>query len=414
MSELDFNPKKLNLKQHFILIATKFMGLIGFEVFSLSERLVNRKFNLFFSQFPSSLQFDSSYDYKKEISNILNRHFKERININYLRFLVEAYYCRVLNRPKEEMLIPRIDYLFIESKLSLEDYFLIAKYLSKLGHFSLANEIENLAKKKLLFDGFNSTHELFQTIKIFLYEQTNYVDSFLRRLGLKTHFIKYYNIHLLLNKLEKNFENRAEPIYILGPLREVNNINSFFKKDVALTRPNPLELDLVYKGKFRKVFLYTKEPIDSFTDGVLNVADYVPQENAKVKRFSFLLRFLLINGYPSYIARVLLHQLFQTSNKHFSINYATFHLSKHLYSNNYSSNRIENLENIEFHEVNDLIWRLGWHDLLSNFRFSKFLYDSGLLINNSKITDDVLSLSVADYAIAMEKNYNTVERNNDY
>jgi hypothetical protein len=216
----------------------------------------------------------------------------------------------------------------------------------------------------------------------------------------------------LLEKSKYNCTSSNESLCILGPLREISNLKEFSGKNIALIKPNHTELDLVFKDNLGKTYLYTSEPLQNFELVDSNKYNVIFKNEKKIdnnlinvtfKNYSYL----LVNGFPNAVQRVLFHQIFHTENKCFSVHYSTFYLSDNLYSPNYSRNKKDpdDLKRFKSHQVHDFVWRMGWHDLLSNFNFTKFLYQNNFLIGNSEFVEKVLKLSNDDYAEALERLY---------
>ena len=413
MSKINSKVKSLflTLIQKLIIILLNFCGLFGIELFHYTERLNNRRSESFLSKFVDSETNNNFIVNESLIRNIfIGRFGKNKLDDEFLEYLIEVYINRIKGIPlkKTNSELSILNNQFNRKTLNVRDYFLLSKFLSKIGKFVLANKIDDKINSILMTMEFNSIYSLFQTIKFKLYFDTNYLKKYLEDLSLAKYFNKYYLLNNFLDKIEFSRSFNEGCLKVLGPLRE--NFSTDITKDTyfALIKPNNSEINALKNIEFSHCYLYSYEPITSILENsnrVSNVTDYRSESKVKsVSSMNYYSQFILINGYPQHLQRVLIHQLFQTSNRYFSLDYISFYLSDKQYSENYlyPHKKISDKTKIEIHSF---IWWNGWHNLLANYRFCKFLNENELFVENSESVDELINLTVEQYAQEMELFY---------
>lgn len=397
-----------SIKQVIIILLVNSVGFFGFEILSFSERIVNRRMNSFFSR----LAYTKAnrlilIQNRVKLNRVLSDKFSNKISSEFLSFIIEVIIGRengikVTHRYIDVSLVSN---LINEKRMKIEDYFLLSKLLSKLGEFELAHEIDNRARFVLLSNGFYSIYSLFQTIKCILQEEDLILLDYLSVNNLINHFNKFYKINQFLNNV--NCLKKEDVIYVLGPLRTMADYYNYRDKNIAVLKPRRDEVEFLLNIRYKNCYLYTFKPIE-FKIDVDPKLQNVYSHKSKEKSNNFSLSanyynsFLILNGYPSGLSRALLHQVFETANNLFYVEFLNFYLSKDFYSDNYRDGR-KNLGKMEStYEIKKFIWGIGWHDLLANFKFTKFLQTKKIIIN-SEFTGEVLNLSSEEYALALEK-----------
>lgn len=404
---MDFIDK---IRKKYVIFIIKFFGAFGFDVFHLSERIINKNSEVFFGRFTTKNN-NSLMNDPDLVKDILYKNFSGKVEDGFIDFLVTTYLLRI-NGQRDETFSNNskihLNNLFAFNRLKPKEFYLISKYFSKLGYFELSNEIVKYVEGFFIENDYNSIYSLFQKIKILLHYKSEELVPYLSRLNLINHFNLFYHLDVFLNKLDDNKISHNNQLYVLGPLREEENLFSYKDKKIALIKPNPNEIELLNELNYSKCYLYSYSPISNILltgDSVINVIDYHSKKNGQlVEKMNYYSQFLLINGYPQHLQRVLIHQLYETQNKYFSLDFVSFYLSDIQYSNNYlyPSKPISAKSNSE---IQHFIWWNGWHDLIANFKFCKLLYEKGLLINNSDLVENIIRMDVDDYVYEMEKFY---------
>lgn len=400
---------KYSLKQNFILLSIRVLGNFGFEVTHLSERINNRKTEIFLSKFYNYKEGRSNIEEPIRIRSTIAVRFKNRLDEGFLDYLVDCLMHRIngINSGIDHKLGLKV-FTYFRKDLNIEDYFILSKLLSKLGQFVFANILEKEASEILLSKGFYSYFSLLQIVKIKLYDEKSDLEYYLSSLKLTNHFNKFFHLNRFLEKLDLSKIVTNDLTYVLGPLRRDKDLTLFFNKKLGIIKPSSSELDVINANSFKACYLYSDYPVDYHFDvkyPIINIVDHnLRSENDLIYEISYYSQFFLINGYPAHLQRLLIHQLIETENSFFGINYVSFYLSDELYSESYRWASKKNSEKSN-QEIHHYIWGNGWHDLVSNYKFCNFLYRMGLLIDNSDSVEQLLQLSIEDYALELEKNY---------
>jgi hypothetical protein len=382
---------------------------MGIEVTHLTERIHNRRTESFLSKFYNYRE--SRFKLKDPISirSTISNRFKNKLDESFLDYLVECIINRI-NGTKFEIdyKLGLIEFAYFMQDLDIQYHLLLSKLLSKLGQFVLAYEIEKKASEIILSKDFYSIFSLLQIVKIKLYDEKSDLEFYLYSLKLTTHFNKFFHLNRFLEKLDLRKTNSNDLIYVLGPLRNNKDLTLFINNKIGIIKPSSSELDLITVNSFKSCFLYSDYPIDYKFDieyPIINIVDHkLKHKDDLIHKMNYYSQFFLINGYPAHLQRLLIHQLIETENNFFGINFVSFYLSDVLYSDSYRWSSKKNSEKTN-HEIHHYIWGNGWHGLVSNFKFCKFLYRIGLLINNQDSVKQLLQLSIEDYALELEKNY---------
>ena len=399
------------IKKKIILITIIIFGKFGIEIFHLSERINNRKSELFFRRFnknDNSLISDSNL-----VKKIISKRIGGKVEDSFIEFLVDAFKIRFDVQKNDDFHSRNqihIKNMFTNNNLKIQDFYLISKYFSKLGFFIFSNEIVKHVEKNLTENDYFSIYSLFQKIKVMLQYSPMELISYLQKLYLYNHFVNFFQLDVFINKFDNNHSTRKDIIYVLGPLREEKNLFNYHSKKVALIKPNIYETKLLSELSYRRCYLYSYNPIPNLAfagDVNVNVIDYHSKKNGDlVDKMNYYTQFLLINGYPQHLQRVLIHQLFETPNNYFSLEFVSFYLSDVQYSTTYlyPSKPMSAQNN---NEILEFIWWNGWHDLIANFKFCKLLYEKGFLINNSDLVENIIQMDIDKYVNQMEKFYSS-------
>lgn len=391
-----------------------FFGLLGFEMFRFSERIANFQFNYFFYKI-SKIKTENLVQHPYLVKGVINSRFKHKITDNFADSLSQIYVNRVcgLRKVSNNDIVDSWKKQHENKKLNVRDYFLLSKYFSKLGRFVVAYEIDKDLELYLNLIKFDTIYSLFQKIKYILHVDSLNLEIYLSKLGLTSHFYNNYKINSLITKLKHSNIEKNSTMYILGPLRDLSALNILQNKIIAIIKPHENELKQLNKFIYEKCYLYTAIPINEdykFTSPTVNISDQYSKTTKHSNKIDYYSQFLLINGYPQHMQRVLIHQLFETDINFFYIDYFTFFLSDNHYSENIFSRPFMSLCDKTPSEIHELIWSKGWHDLISNFRFVKFLLENNLL-ETSKSVHEILSLSIGEYVVRMENKYKFSEVN---
>lgn len=403
----------IKLRKTLIVFSIRFLGFIGLELFSLSERIVNIRNTKFFNKFTSGSkesnkqEFILDYDFIKK--TISKRFKKNKLDIEVIELLSKLFVSRVEGNKIDISISQKkliIEGIINNELLELVDLFLLSKFFSKLGVFSVAEGIESHTLTNLE-DGnsWSTVYELFQIIKLKLFKDYNESLRLVTKFNLLRFMQKKYNFddfQFLFTAKEVN------PNYlILGPLRAEILDEEMDLNICMIIKPTETEMIRISsRPLINKLFLYTirKLRID-YLDlrNVINVVEYHDKHKGIVK-IKHNLNFLLINGFPQHLQRLLLHQITDIKNHRFKIDYFSFHLSDVIYPPNHSSPEkiLAELSNKQIHQK---LWRDGWHDLLSNFRFSKYLYLANVISTTSDSLNEILQMNQETYAVKLEKLY---------
>lgn len=398
----------LILIQKLIILVLNLCALFGIELFHYTERINNRRSEFFLSKFVDSETNNNFIVNEFLVRNLFIKRFgRNRLDDEFLEYLIEVYIKRLSGVPlkKTNSELNILNNQFNRKTLKVKDYFLLSKFLSKLGRFVLANRIDDMIKSIVMTMEFHSIYSLFQTIKFKLYYNTQSLETYLEDYSLTNYFNKFYLINTLLDKVNFSLRSNEGYLKVLGPLRENFSTDISKNSRFALIKPNINEINILNNLEFNHCYLYSYEPLKNILDisnRVLNVIDYHSKSNDKsVLNMNYYTQFLLINGYPQHLQRVLIHQIFQTPNIYFSLDYVSFYLSDKQYSENYlyPNKKISDKTKIEIHSF---IWWNGWHELLANYRFCKFLNENKLFVKNSESVNELINLTVEQYAQEME------------
>lgn len=406
------------IRSNIILLVVRLIGTLGIDLLHFSERLVNKRSEEFFLNFltnevePVGVVDMTFTNDAKKFKKILVQHFGiGKLSNNLMNFLTDLYLSRVEGR-EFIMDVYNIDNLirqFELNRLRIDENFLLSKIFSKLGRFVLSYEIETRVIASVDSEKFKSIYELFQFIKVKFYNSPIDLKAYLKELKLINHFNKFYSYDFFLNKLEEvDINADIEKIHILGPLRDDLSDYKTKRKPLILIKPNLSEIEFIKSNKIKNAYLYSHIPIMEFSKnrhGIINVVDYNKRNNSNhLITISYISNFLLLNGFPQHLQRVLLHQIFQTDNLNFNLNFFTFFLSDKQYSDNYLYNAkpISVRTPLELHRY---VWGNGWHSFLSNFRFIKFIEKNGFISSDTKQMENLLKLNLAEYALQMERFY---------
>lgn len=395
------------IKQKSIILMINFFGLFGFDILSFSERFTNKQMNSYFSKLVNKnedlLHFIKDRDH---IDKIISKRFSNKLNSKLIDFITEVIMTREMevNLTHHNIGISTLSDFIDEKRMKIQDYFLLAKLLSKLGQFQISHEIEKKARYFLLSSEFYSVYSLFQIVKCKLQDEVLMLHSYLTKNRLINHFNKFYKINRYLDTV--NSLNKDDVVYVMGPLRTLSDYYSFKGKNIAVINPNSEEVELILSNRYLNCYLYTFKPIEFKINDYLNVHN-VHFLKSKGSIDNVLFRdiyntFLILNGYPMGLQRVLLHQVLQLKKRYFYLDFFNFYLSKDFYSDNYRHGRGDLGKMISKYKIKELIWGSGWHDLIANFKFVKSLQKQGM-ISSSELTGEVLDLTPEEYALALER-----------
>lgn len=391
----------------------RIIGLFGIDLFQISERIVNQRSLSFFNGFISKSNECGFILEQDLIRGLFRTRFKQKdVHDNLIEVLTDLYISRIID---ERLILEKPEMKFIENlvmdneNLYFEDLFLISKLLSRLGLFSVANNIEQKTYSRLKLINTNSTiYDIFQSIKIELFSNPLGVELYLNNLKLIRHMNKFYDFELFLRLFTASLTKPSN--LILGPLRDSLNSEDLRNYNCIILKPNRVELEKISSISFKKkLYLYSSyksiSPEFLNSENIINVVEYYDKVNSSTKlKMSFNHNFYLINGFPQHLQRSIMHQIMGLKQKKFIIDHFSFYLSNNLSAINYEFPYI-NVDKMTQRESNHLIWENGWHDLLSNFRFSKFLYNNNIIESRSVSINNILNMSVEEYALNLEKLY---------
>lgn len=399
------------VKVKIIVLIVKFLGIFGIPAFVVSSALFNVRQLRFFNSFKQNKNTSLFITENKVIFDLITKRFNHKnLNQKIICLLSDLYQSRIIgvnfkNELLEELILNELK---INKLLSIEDWFTLSKLLSRLGSFALAEKIDSQLVSRLFEENDCYTiFNLFQTIKSKLYTEQAYLKTYLDKIGM----YKYMNQNFYLSKyLKHNFNNSRNHATILGPLRTSITKDDYVLYDLIIIKPNKSEIKTIIDcNSNKRVYLYTND----FSSNKTEPYDKIIYVKDLKRRFLFFgnerilnnLQFFLINGFPFHLQRTLLHQIFLLDKFKFVIKYFTFYLSDNLVSETYRDSHYKNANNMSNDEKHEFVWTLGWHDLISNFRFTKLLYAKKIIKTCDENTEKILKLSISDYALKMEELY---------
>jgi hypothetical protein len=404
----------LRVRIRLIIYIIRFFSILGLELFHFIEILHNRMDNIFFSRFNSR---ESGVGYITDrsiiVDNLLLRFSKRVLDPTFFEFLTELIYSRFNHITYENPNWGQIwERQLNLGTLNVSDYYSISKLLSRVGRFEFSARVTMDLLRTFKIDDVTSVFELFQIIKISLYNSPETFVDFIKTLGLYNYFKRFYSIDTFHHNLIRESIDNLKGIKILGPLRGSLSEKDLQSSSLAIIKPTTAEIEYIsHNYKFvKEMFYYTIEPLpfsNEHTGRIKNVVDYHSKKlfksNLKINYYS---QFLLINGYPAHLQRALTHQVFELKDSFPDIHFVSFFLSNKHYGPGYFDFSTKDVSSLTKIELVDEIWRQGWHDFIANFMFCKFLYNSGLIESSSQSVRQILNYSVIEYATKMEEFYN--------
>ena len=400
--------RNLTTYEFLLIYSSNWLQFFGIDVLLFSERLYNYKIQKWFKKFITK-NSKVQVDYKL-LKKLLKSRFKS-LDGNELFQLREIYLNRMVHHQyytnKHSIESSLLEFSI---KMNIKELYSFSQFVSRLGLFSVSFELEEFAKSKLLSFGFNDFYSLLQYQKVLTYSQSN-VSALMSSINTITFSVQNKTTTLLTRLASTNASDvDLDFINVMGPLREINSFDSKYHS-VAITKPNKNEIDFLQKGSFKEVFLYTYNPIVGNKCKIMNnVIDYRYNRMRLFKKFDgdeikFELNYLLINGYPQHIQRILLHQLFQVSRYRVLLSGVSFYTTNEIYSKSYSY-QVRKLSEQTLQEKSLMVWNLGWHSLIANFRIIRLMLDKGHIELEPKLKE-ISKLSVREYARVIDSLYSS-------
>lgn len=399
------------LKFHFRILVI--LGYLNVNMISLIIRVKNRSEVRFYSNLEKQL-LKSKINKSGLLSSKLKSIISSQDIVNEIELaLINKYYLNqtILNDQLETI----VEYL-IQNLMSTQKKLFLARLFSRFGFYYIQTIIEENVISTLQKEKFNNVYDffLYYQISIFNGEINTQIFPFNSRKIIRflNNFYKYEYISSFLNINN----SKTKHLLILGPLRQTINF-THISKDVAIVKPVISEIEeLKNSSLMSNVYLYfntiknklsfnesnfvyvksdTKESIKSFTN--IKNLEIIDKYNNE----------LLFNGYPMHLQRVLIERSINSTHQKFNLMYFNFYLDDKVYSEKYFSS-IKSLSHTNHDERRVYIYRLAWHNLISNFRLSKSLYTKNVILK-TKYTNKILNLSTKEYAKKLEKLFNTYD-----
>jgi hypothetical protein len=399
------------VKSNYYVIFTivKLFGYFRINLFILVDRVNNFFFNRFFRKLYSKDFNTNPLQVKKIMSRFRVRSKPSTIAIDDI--LVNFFFnkTRIQDNSlklEESRLLEGVKYL------SFRKLMLLSSLFSRLGYFTLEVTIEKIAFDKLQLLKKVNIYELFCILKYSLYYDVDYYLYIEKKYKIKSLLENQFKYHKIYIKNFDKDDKEIDRIFLLGPLRTINDLYLEESNQLFLGKPSELEVDLIIQTK-RKAILLSQAPIvfnplgETLITNILETG-YEKYRNPNHFRGYEVPRYVhyqLLNGYPMQVQRMILTLLLREKPRFIHASKMNMYLGNQIYAKNYLRFQDGLYSNtLDFDSKKVLLWRMGWHSLISNFRFTKLLYLKGYLVPDKQL-NEILSLSVEEYANRLDEIY---------
>lgn len=391
------------------------MGVFKFDLLSFSERIFILENRIFFKRLETHLFKNRSINktnllFQSKFRSIL---VTDEVSVSFVNYLLD-FHDNKLTPSKKKHHTKIISEKLIIKDVSIKELFLLSTLYSKISHFSLALKCEEIAIHELLIINRGSLFEYFQKIKSIFYFDTASFENKLKKLMIFTYIKKNYKFFTILNLINTKTE-KGNPVIplttILGPLRTKNAIKDHQESELVIIKPNSIEIEYAKNISTKRIILYSFDPIKGYTRN-FNVVDYHFNRKNLLDKYTgpttdFFSQFMLINGYPQHLQRALIDQLTNRNALLINIEEVSFYLSDKLYSAEYIYPH-KGVNELTLSERKKMLWNMGWHSLIANYRFVKFLDLHNLIISTEEV-GSIIKLTIEDYARELELKYNLMD-----
>lgn len=360
------------------LIYLNFLNLFKIDYLITSKKIQNRLFLLI-----ELIIFKSEVVLLKKIAVIFltKNLFKENPKINNLTKLI-LNELMFKNNVKSLCKSLNLNLDSLQTIGNINKVFLISKILQRFGNFNLAVMFENNIILNIdSLESYNLNQAIhFINIKLY-YEPSKCLEAYETYPELK--YITPYKQIETISKNLLNHKNQQSKVLICGPFIESfkyvdDDFDRFYFIRITKNQYYQLKSSLININN--KYVYYSNElefkhqfgDLPPFDKDNLIYSDKSCNNKLIGECFENNLQYLLINGFPQAVQRLVLHNLYSNNTREICVIGANFYINQS-YPKNYGSPESYNYQ------------KNAWHSLISNYRLINILFDNGIVTTDSSL-----------------------------
>lgn len=381
------------------LVLIHILAAFNFDYFIFNKRLENmlniflfREFNNLNKSLISKIKFNLYY-------STLLKCFKDPfLSLRFLQIFKNLVFeNKLIEKTEIENLINLIHAKKFKV-IRIYNLLRISYFLQKYSYFYFAYELETIIINQLKENDKLNLSSAMIYLNFNLFENPTWVSNFYLRYPV----LKKITPSKIITKILKSILTKEikKTNYISGPTIDLINQKGKFKSYNFL-KTNDLQFRKIINSKIglKQVWIYFSK-LESPDIRLVNRESFkkinlvfdesgkniysIPKSNYSI--IDRKLNYLLFNGFPFHVQRVILHLFLKESNNLFYLSGMNFHLGD-LYPKDYHGFKYFKEEYSFYQSIH------AWHSFLSNFRFLKQLYNLNLV----KADKEIVALLKRDF-----------------